>query len=375
MDKVMIPFIDVQAQRQRLGSKIDDAIAKVLNHGIFIGGPEVVELEGKLAEFGNVANCISCANGTDALQLVLMAEGVGPGDAVFVPAFTFVASGEVVPPTGASLVLVDVQPDTFLIDPSSLEYAIEDARRAGLRPRMVIAVDLFGLPAEYDVLQSIVDRHDMTLVADAAQSFGATYKGRPVGCLADYTTTSFFPAKPLGCYGDGGAIFTDNSEKTSILRSLCVHGKGDYKYDNVRIGINSRLDTIQAAVLLEKLAIFPEEIEARQEVAARYDAGLSDIIVVPTFPVHATSAWAQYTVKIKGRDEVQARCKDVGVPTVVYYPLALNQQVGYRDVRVVVSGVTVSENLCSQVLSLPMHPYLDRATQNKVIECLRQSLL
>lgn len=370
----MIPFIDLQAQRKYLDRKIDVAIGKVLEHGQFIGGPEVLALEEKLAAYAKVGNCISCGNGTDALQLVLMAEKIGPGDAVFVPAFTFVASGEVVPPTGANLVLVDVQPDTFLIDPASLEVAVEDARRSGLRPRMIIAVDLFGLPADYDVLRHIADCNEMILVADAAQSFGATYKGRPVGSLADYTTTSFFPAKPLGCYGDGGAIFTDNEEKSNLLRSLCVHGKGDYKYDNVRIGVNSRLDTIQAAILLEKFEIFPDELKERQRIAERYNAAFAGQIDTPHIPAHSTSAWAQYTIQVRERDKIQAACKKFGVPTVVYYPRPLHLQTGYRDVRLVKTGLHVSESLCNRVLSLPMYPYLDESTQNKVVKHLLEAV-
>jgi len=364
----MIPFIDLQAQRKHLDRRIDDAIKKVLVHGNFIGGAEVYELERKLASFAKAKNCISCANGTDALQLVMTAEGVGPGDAVFVPAFTFVASGEVVPPTGAQLVLVDVDLDTFLIDPDSLKCAINDARHAGLRPRMVVAVDLFGLPADYDVLSRVTKQNEMILVADAAQSFGGLDKGRPVGSLADYTTTSFFPAKPLGCYGDGGAIFTEDNEKANIIRSLCAHGKGECKYDNVRIGRNSRLDTLQAAILLEKLSVFEEELEKRCKIAARYSDLLSRFVDVPRVRKGCQSAWAQYTVKLSSRDQVQQRCAGRGIPTVIYYPKPLHLQSGYSNL--VGSGVSLnnSESLSQHVLSLPMHPYLSEKTQLHIVE-------
>lgn len=370
----MIPFIDLHAQRQELKCGIDNAIAKVLDHGHFISGPEVEELEEKLSAFTKAKHCITCGNGTDALQLVLMAEDVGPGDAIFVPAFTFVASGEVVPPTGARLVFVDVQSDTFLIDPASLEVAIDDARQTGLCPRMVIAVDIFGMPADYDILGKICRKNDMILVADAAQSFGSTYHKRVAGTLADYTTTSFFPAKPLGCYGDGGAVFTDHEDKAELIKSFSVHGKGKFKYDNVRVGINSRLDTIQAAILLEKLKIFPQEIEVRQAVSSRYSTSLADLVEVPVVPDDRISAWAQYTIKTDDREGLQASCKKAGIPTVVYYPRPLHRQTGYFQERTVRTGLAVSEMLCEKVLSLPMHPYLDDTTQSEIIKSVRDFL-
>ena len=370
----MIPFIDLYAQRQEIKCNIDHAIAKVLGHGHFIGGPEVAELEEKLVSYTQAKHCITCGNGTDALQLVLMAENIGPGDAVFVPAFTFVASGEVVPPTGGKIIFVDVQADTFLIEPASLEAAIDDARQAGLCPRMVIAVDIFGMPADYDVLVSICRKNDVVLVADAAQSFGSTYKNSVVGTLADYTTTSFFPAKPLGCYGDGGAVFTDHDDKAELIKSLSVHGKGTFKYDNVRVGINSRLDTIQAAILLEKLKVFPKEIETRQVVSKRYSTALSGLVEVPVVPDDRVSAWAQYTIKVDEREALQASCKKAGIPTVVYYPRPLHRQTGYLQEKTVRTGLAVSEMLCEQVLSLPMHPYLDATTQSEIIKSVKEFL-
>ncbi len=370
----MIAFIDLQAQQKYLGNSINDAIARVLNHGVFIGGEEVERLELMLASRARVANCISCANGTDALELIMIAEEVGPGDAVFVPSFTFVASGEVVPRTGAKLVLVDVQPDTFVIDPNSLKLAVEDARRAGLHPKIVIAVDLFGLPADYNALAAVARKEGMLLVADAAQSFGGEYNGQPVGCLADYTTTSFFPAKPLGCYGDGGAIFTERADKAEIIRSLCVHGKGTSKYDNVRIGKNSRLDTIQAAILIEKLSIFEEEIEKRRKVAEFYNEVLQDDVSVPVNPNNRKSAWAQYTIKIRNRDVIQKECAELNIPTVVYYNKPLHLQVGYNEALCPRRGLGVSELLATKVLSLPMHPYLTHEDQICIANVLKRAV-
>ena len=369
-----IPFIDLDAQRRRLGERIPQAIERVLSHGGFIMGPEVAELERRLAAFCGAGQCVSCANGTDALQLVLMAEGVGPGDAVFVPAFTFVATAEVVPPTGATPVFVDVRASDFTLDPASLEAAVGHARTLGLKPRMVIAVDLFGHPADYQAIAAIAGREGMVVLADAAQGFGATYRGGTVGTLAAWTTTSFFPAKPLGCYGDGGAVFTDDPGRAELLRSLRVHGKGQDKYDNVRIGVNSRLDTIQAAILLEKLAIFADEIAARQRVAERYAAALADLAAVPRAAADVTSVWAQYTLIVPQRERLIAACRAAGVPTAIYYPIPLHRQTGYLAYPTAPGGLPVSERLAREVVSLPMHPYLDEATQDRVIAAVRTGL-
>lgn len=369
-----IAFIDLQAQRRRLGERIDQAIARVLAHGQFIMGPEVRELEDRLGAFCGAKYAIACASGTDALLLALMAEGIGPGDAVFVPAFAFVATAEMAALAVATPVFVDVLPNTFNMDPESLDAAIGVAEGLGLRPRAVIPVDLFGQPADYGRIGAIAEEHGLTVVADAAQSFGAALNGRRVGTFGAYTATSFFPAKPLGCYGDGGAVFTDDDEKAEILRSLRVHGKGLEKYDNVRVGLNSRLDTLQAAILIEKLAIFEEEIEARNVVAERYTTALADLVKVPRVIDGARSIWAQYTLLLRDRDVVAAKLKAEGIPTAIYYPRPLHQQTAYRHLPTAPEGLPVSEGLSQQVLSLPMHPYLDKATQDRIVAAVRNAV-
>jgi dTDP-4-amino-4,6-dideoxygalactose transaminase len=371
-----LPFIDVAAQRRRLGSKLDEAIARVTDHCQFIMGPEVKALEAELAAFCGARHAISCASGTDALVLVLMGKGIGPGDAVFCPAFTFCATAEVVALLGATPVFVDVDATTFNINPASLESAIVTARRLGLTPKMVIPVDLFGLPAEYDVIAGIAESEDLFVLDDAAQAFGATYEGRPIGTLTHATATSFFPAKPLGCYGDGGAIFTDDDDLAAILKSLRVHGEGTNRYDNVRIGITGRLDTIQAAVLIEKLKIFPDEIVARNQAAERYANALGNLVIVPRVPQHSTSVWAQYTIRLAPgmRERFAASLKAAGIPTAVYYPKPVNRQEAYRHFPVVDGGVPVSEQLAEEVISLPMHAYLDTATQDRIVEAVRRAV-
>ena len=366
-----IPFIDLKAQRLHIGASMEAAIMRVVEHGGYIMGPEVKQLEQQLTAFCGAKHCIACANGTDALGLVLMAWGIGPGDAVYVPAFTFVATAEVVAWTGATPVFVDVLEDSFNIDPVSLESAIAAAPSMGLKPKAVIPVDLFGQPADYRALLPITERHGLKVLADAAQSFGAKLDGKATGTWGDATATSFFPAKPLGCYGDGGAIFTDDDELAAVLRSLRVHGQGTDKYDNVRIGMNGRLDTIQAAVLIEKLAVFPAEIEARQAAAGRYAAILGNSVEVPRLIDGATSVWAQYTVKVDRRDEIQAACKEAGIPTAIYYPIPLSQQSGYRQYPTAPGGTPVSEALSPRVLSLPMHPYLSEETQVTIGQTVR----
>jgi dTDP-4-amino-4,6-dideoxygalactose transaminase len=367
-----IAFVDLAAQRRRLGGRIEQAIARVLEHGQFIVGPEVDELERQLAAYCGATQCVTCANGTDALELVMAVEGIGPGDAVFAPALTFIATIESVPRTGATPVFVDVLPDTCLLDPASLEAAAERAVKLGLKPRLVIAVDLYGQPAAYRDIAAVAARFGMKVIADAAQSFGASLDNRMVGTLADWTTISFYPAKPLGCYGDGGAVFTNSSEAADTLRSLRFHGRsaGD-KNDNIRVGRNSRLDTIQAAVLIEKLSILAEEIAARQRIARRYNNGFANVIAVPAPTRGATSVWAYYTVIAEDRARVAASCKRAGVPTIVCYPIPLNRQQAYRHYPVAPGGVPVAERLAEQVLSLPMHPYLDEATQDRVIDAVR----
>jgi len=376
-DKAGQPNVDptgLADQRRLLGAQVDEAIGRVLAHGRFVLGPEVSELEEQLAAFCGARHCVTCASGTDALQLLLMAQGIGPGDAVFVPAFSFVATAEVVPLVGAVPIFVDVDPDSFNLDPSSLEAAIGLAERLGLKPRCVIAVDLFGQPADYDTIQAIAAPHGLTIIADAAQSFGASLNGRPVGTLGHYTATSFYPTKPLSCYGDGGAIFTDDAGMDDLLRSIRVHGQGKDKNDNIRIGLNSRLDTLQAAILLTKLQLFPQEITARQERARRYSEALADVVRVPGVRADASSVWAQYTLVTQARDEFIATCRQAGIPAAVYYPVPLHAQPGYRRFPASPSGIPNAEWLAQRVVSLPIHAYLDDDAQDAVIRTVRAAL-
>lgn len=369
-----MPFIDLAAQQERLRPSLDQCIARVLDEGQYIMGPQVAELERRLAEFCGAKHCLSCANGTDALQLALMALGIKAGDAVFVPSFTFAATAEVVPLVNATPVFVDVLPDTFNMDPKSLKRGILHAKELGLRPACIIPVDLFGLPANYDEILSIARENSLYVVGDSAQGFGGVYKGRTTGSLCDITTTSFFPAKPLGCYGDGGALFTDNDELALLIDSFRVHGKGTHKYYNDRVGLNSRLDTLQAAILIEKLLIYPGEIKARQVIADRYSNSLSNHFEVPFIPDGLLSIWAQYTLKTKNsaeRQALQERAKKAGVPTVVYYPVPLHRQNAYRVFPADPIGLAMSDELASRVISLPMHPYLSEGDQNLVIESVQ----
>ena len=366
-------FIDLAAQQARLRVGIDQAITRVLDHGRYIMGPEVAELEAALGEFCGAAHVVSCASGTDALMMALMVHGVGPGDAVFVPTFTFASTAEAVALLGATPVFVDVDAQTFNLDVAKLAQAIASVPN-GLRPVGVIPVDLFGLPADYASIDEVVAPLGMWVIADAAQSFGAARNGASVGSMASMTTTSFFPAKPLGCYGDGGAIIATDPAQVEILKSIRVHGSGTEKYDNVRIGINGRLDTIQAAILLQKLSVFGDEIQARQAVADRYADGLTAAVVVPTTPVGARSTWAQYTIQVDDRAGVIAALQADGVPTAVYYPRPLHQQTAYQGFPIGDGGVEVSETLATSVLSLPMHPYLEPADQDQVIEAVRKAV-
>jgi dTDP-4-amino-4,6-dideoxygalactose transaminase len=359
-------FIDLAAQREHLGDSVEKAIATVLQHGQYVLGPEVNEIEKKLAEFCGAKHCISCGNGTDALLLVLMAEGVGPGDAVFVPDFTFVATAEVVVLAGATPVFVDVHPDSFNMDVASLEAAIGEAKRLGLKPRAIIPVDLYGQPADYPAINPVADTHDLIVLADAAQSFGASLNGKKVGTLADYTATSFYPSKPLGGYGDGGAIFTDNDEKAKLLISLRCHGKSPDKPESDFIGLNSRLDTIQAAILLQKLRLFPDEIVARQAVADRYADALGAILQVPTLAKGATSVWAQYTIQVERRDDFAKACRAVGVPTAIHYLSPTHALPSYGEFPRA-PGLRQTGYLATRVISLPMHAYLAPDTQDMII--------
>jgi dTDP-4-amino-4,6-dideoxygalactose transaminase len=369
-----IPFIDLQAQRRRMGDSLTRAIAEAVEGGQWILGPQVGALEERLASVVNVKHAVACANGTDALLLVLKAWDIGPGDAVFVPAFTFAATAEVVALAGASPVFVDVEDDTFNISLLSLEKALAMVRKEGaLRPRVVIPVDLFGQPADYNRLEPFIEREKLLMLCDVAQAFGASVHGRSTGSIGHAATTSFFPAKPLGSYGDGGACFTNDSALADALRSLRMHGQGADRYEHPRIGLNSRLDTIQAAILLEKLKIFPEEVRMREGVAARYSARLkSNRIRAPVVIEGAQSVWAQYTIQVDNRAKLQADLKDLGVPTMVFYPIPLSKQRAYAQYP---SAPTPnSQKLSEQVVSLPMHPYLDEKTQDRIIDAVLKSL-
>jgi dTDP-4-amino-4,6-dideoxygalactose transaminase len=372
-----VPFYDLISQRQRLGASIDEAIARVMSHCLFINGPEVAVLEKALAEFCGAKHVVSVASGTDALLMVLMAKDVGPGDAVLCPSFTFCATGEAVALTGATPVFVDVNEATFNIDPASLKRGIATARQRGLKPVAVIPVDLFGQSADYDPIAAIAEAEGLFVLGDAAQGFGARYKGQRIGSLGLATATSFFPTKPLGCFGDGGAIFTDDDKLAETLRSIRVHGQGSDKYDNVRLGLTGRLDTMQAAVLIEKLKIFDDEIAARNRVAERYARGLGNLVTVPRLAEGCTSVWAQYTIRLPqgtDRDGFAAALKAQGIPTMVYYAKSMHQQTAYKAYPVAEGGLPVSEKLSGDVISLPIHAYLDEATQARVIEAVRGAL-
>ncbi|MFN3656953.1 MAG: DegT/DnrJ/EryC1/StrS family aminotransferase [Pseudolabrys sp.] len=371
-----IPFIDVAAQRRRLGPAIDAAVARVLGHCQFIMGPEVRAFEAELAAFCGAKHVVTCASGTDALVIALRAMGIGPGDAVICPSFTFCATAEVAVLVGATPVFVDVDPVTFNIDTKGIAGAVETAKAAGLTPKAVIPVDLFGLPADHAAIDDAAKAAGLFVLDDAAQGFGGIYRNRRLGTFGHATTTSFFPAKPLGCYGDGGAVMTDDDALADLMRSIRVHGHGGDKYDNVRIGLASRLDTIQAAILSEKLRIFSDEIEARNVAARRYSQALADVVGVPAVPEGYTSVWAQYTLRVSGgrRDALGAALKAEGIPTAIYYPIPLHRQQAYKQFPVGKGGVAVSEQLAGEVISLPMHAYLDATTQDRIVGAVRRAL-
>lgn len=352
-------FIDLSAQYEYVKEKINKRIQTVLNHGQYIMGPEVAELENQLADYVGVKHAITCANGTDALQLAMMALDIKKGDAVFCPTFTFFATAEAAAFVGATPVFVDIDERTYNICPLDLERRINQVLEEGkLTPRVVVTVDLFGLPANYPAIRKVVNSYDMYLVEDAAQGFGGEINGNRAGSFGDLATTSFFPAKPLGCYGDGGAIFTNNDDYAELCRSYRIHGKGKDKYDNVRIGINSRLDTIQAAILIEKMAIFSYEVEKRNHVAALYNKYLQQLITTPFVPEGYVSSWAQYTLKSENRDKIIEELKKVGVPTMVYYKKCMHQQTAFHKLGYIDMDFPVASKTANQVFSLPMHPYL-----------------
>jgi UDP-2-acetamido-2-deoxy-ribo-hexuluronate aminotransferase len=362
-----IPFIDLAAQQVRLKSDIDARMAAVLAHGKYIMGPEIAELESQLSDFCGARHSISVSSGTDALLMALMGDGIGQGDAVFLPAFTFTASAEVILITGATPVFVDVDASSCNLDYDDLQQRIEMVKSEGnLVPKAIVPVDLFGLAVDYSRLGQIADEHDMLVIADAAQSFGGSVNGKRIGSLAPISATSFFPAKPLGCYGDGGAIFTDNDDRADRWKSIRAHGKGGQKYDIVRVGLNARLDTLQAAILLAKMSVFEEEILAREKLAQYYDNRLGNHVVLPGRQDGYQSAWAQYTIQLENRDEVAASLKEMGIPTAIYYPLPMHLQSAYAKFGNGIGSLPVSELLSNTVLSLPMHPYMSEGTADTI---------
>lgn len=367
----MIPFIALNDQYKRLKPVVDERIQRVLDHGQFIMGPEIGELETELAKFAGVRHVIGCSSGTDALLMILMAWGIGPGHAVFVPTFTFIATAEVVSLSGATPVFVDIDSKTYNMDPESLESAVERVKREErLTPKAVIPVDMFGLPVDYDAIEAIAKRHGLKVLEDAAQSFGARYKGKRACSLGDAAATSFFPAKPLGCYGDGGAIFLDDDKTAGIIRSIRVHGQGENKYENIRIGLNGRLDTLQAAVLLAKMTVFEEEMKVKNEIAARYTEGFQDRFVTPYIPHGSASVWAQYSLQASSLEERESylkKYKDAGVPTVIYYPKPLHLQKAFSSLGYKEGDLPVAEEISKKIFSVPMHPYLSGELVERII--------
>jgi dTDP-4-amino-4,6-dideoxygalactose transaminase len=368
-----IPFIDLQAQRKRLGPQLEEAIIEVVRSGQWILGPTVKQFEDQLAAFCGAKHALGCANGTDALALPLMAWGVGAGDAVFCPSFTFAATAEVVPWVNATPVFVDITAGTYGMDPAHLERTIEATKKEGkLKPKAIIAVDLFGQPADYPAIAAIAKKHGLKLIADSAQGFGCTLNGKHPMHWADAVTTSFFPAKPLGCYGDGGAVLTNSAEDLAVMKSYAVHGQGEDKYDNVRIGMNSRLDSVQAVILQHKLAVFADEIGMRNAAAARYEKGLSGNVLQTGRVIEGgTSTWAQYTIEHVDRDGLAAALKAAGIPTAIYYPRPLHRQTAYMAFPTGPGGLPNTDAAAEVVISLPMHADLDAATQNTIIEAIR----
>lgn len=373
----MIPFIDLASQQARIRERIDHNLATVLDHGAYIMGPEVLAIEARLAQSAGTKHCISCSSGTDALILALLAQGLRPGQGVIVPSFTFAASAEVMPVLGAVPVFAEIDPQTFNLDPASLAAAMTAASAAGVEIVGIIGVGLFGQPADYTAIGAFAAANGLWVIDDAAQSFGASWDGVPVGQLADLTCTSFFPAKPLGCYGDGGAVFTDDDDKAEIMRSCRIHGMGRTRYENIRIGMTARLDTMQAAVLDAKLDIFEDELARRQQVAERYATMLGNLVETPRLAAAATSSWAQYTVKLPegaDRDHVATVMRAHDVPTAVYYPVPMHQQPPYRNFPVADGGLDVTSDLCARVLALPMHPYLEASVQEQIAAALATAL-
>ncbi|MFH1139796.1 MAG: DegT/DnrJ/EryC1/StrS family aminotransferase [Pseudomonadota bacterium] len=363
-----INFVDLKRQYDALKGDIHAALDRVLEHGRFIMGPEIDQLENQLAEFVGVRQAIVCSSGTDALLMPLMAKGLGPGDAVFTSPFTFIATAEVISLLGATPVFVDIDPKTFNLDPHKLEEAVKQTMKQGkLRPAGVIPVDLFGLPADYDPIMDTAEKHGLFVLEDAAQSFGGVYKGRRAGGLGHAAATSFFPAKPLGCYGDGGAVFTNDDALADIIKSIRAHGQGDHKYENVRIGINGRMDTLQAAILLVKLGVFSRELEARDRVAGKYSAALAGLVETPFIPDGYASAWAQYSILADQPGEMMAALKTAGIPAAVYYPKPLHLQKAFSGLGLGPGDFPVSERTAQRIFSLPMHPYLNDSEIERIV--------
>ncbi|MDH3413924.1 MAG: DegT/DnrJ/EryC1/StrS family aminotransferase [Gammaproteobacteria bacterium] len=363
-----IPFVDLKAQFEALEDEIRAGIDRVLAHGKFIMGPEIAELERALAEFAGVEHAVTCSSGTDALLMPLMAWDIGSGDAVFTTAFSFVATAEVISLVGATPIFVDIDPRTFNIDAEKLSRAVTQVEREGkLRPRCIIPVDLFGLPAAHEEIAQVARSNGLKVLDDAAQAFGAEYNGRRMGSFGDACATSFFPAKPLGCYGDGGAVLTNSAELAQVLRSIRVHGQGSHKYHNVRLGLNARMDTLQAAILLPKLRVFEAELERRQVVAQAYDEALKDLATTPLIPAGCRSAWAQYSILVDDRDALAERLREAGIPSAIYYQAPLYQMPVYRSLDYGKGACPEAEAVCERILSLPMHPYLTAEAQQRIV--------
>jgi dTDP-4-amino-4,6-dideoxygalactose transaminase len=371
-------FIDLKKQYNKIEASVQQRINTVLQHGSYILGPEIHELEEKLAHYTGAKYCLTCASGTDALVLALMAYNVGPGDAIVTTPFTFVATAEAIALVGATPIFADIDPVTYNIDPDKILKAINDYKSdkpigripRGLKLRGIIPVDIFGLPADFDAINDIAEENGLFVLEDAAQSFGGMYKGKKAGSLAGVAATSFFPAKPLGCYGDGGALFTNNEELLNVFKSLRVHGQGIDKYENVRIGINGRMDTIQAAILLAKLELFDDELDLRQQVAKRYSQLLQKEVVVPRIPEDCLSAWAQYSVQSENRQNVMNRLKDAGIPTAIYYPKPLQLQTAFSYLGYAMGDFPIAEKVSERIFSVPMHPYLTQEEQARIAACI-----
>ncbi len=366
-------FIDLKTQQFNIKEKIKARIDKVLSHGKYIMGPEVFELEDILGDYVGVKHCISCSSGTDALLIPLMAKGIGPGDAVITTPFTYIATGEVISLLGATPIFSDICPKTFNIDPNSLENSIEEADSKGLKAKAIIPVDLFGLPANYDKIEKFATKNKLFILEDAAQGFGGTFMGNKAGSFGNAAATSFFPAKPLGCYGDGGAIFTNDDNLSKLMKSIRVHGSGANKYDNIRIGLNGRLDTLQAAILLEKIKIFDPELDRRNEIAKYFRGNLPEKFRSQFVPKNFSSSWAQFSIVAESmghRDRVLASFKNKGIPVMIYYGVPLHLQSVFKSLNYCKGSFPNSENIANRIFSIPMHPYLEKNSQDIMLEIL-----